>query len=55
MDELANIARMGVSTLHRQFRDLTSMSPLQYQKTLRLHAARKQMLLGGVDATSAAY
>ena len=55
MDELANIARMGVSTLHRQFRALTSMSPLQYQKTLRLHAARKQMLLGGVDATSAAY
>ena len=55
MDELASIARVGVSTLHRQFRALTSMSPLQYQKTLRLHAARKRMLLGGVDATSAAY
>jgi AraC-like DNA-binding protein len=55
MDELANVARMGVSTLHHQFRTLTSMSPLQYQKTLRLHAARKRMLLGGLDATSAAY
>jgi AraC-like DNA-binding protein len=55
MDELANIARVGISTLHHQFRALTSMSPLQYQKTLRLHAARKRMLLGGLDATSAAY
>lgn len=55
MDELASIAHVGVSTLHHQFRALTSMSPLQYQKTLRLHAARKRMLLGGLDATSAAY
>lgn len=55
IDELASIARVGVSTLHHQFRALTSMSPLQYQKTLRLHAARKRMLLGGLDATSAAY
>ena len=55
MDELANIARVGVSTLHHQFRALTSMSPLQYQKTLRLHAARKRMILGGLDATTAAY
>jgi AraC-like DNA-binding protein len=31
MDELAGIARMGVSTLHHQFRVLTAMSPLQYQ------------------------
>lgn len=55
MDELASIAHVGVSTLHHQFRALTSMSPLQYQKTLRLHAARKRMLVGGLDATSAAY
>ena len=32
MDELAAVARMGVSTLHHQFRGLTAMSPLQYQK-----------------------
>jgi AraC-like DNA-binding protein len=55
IDELASIAHVGVSTLHHQFRALTSMSPLQYQKTLRLHAARKRMILGGLDATSAAY
>jgi AraC-like DNA-binding protein len=55
MEELAVIARMGVSTLHHQFRALTAMSPLQYQKQLRLQAARERMLMDGMDATSAAY
>lgn len=55
MEELASIARMGVSTLHHQFRALTAMSPLQYQKQLRLQAARQRMLMDGLDATSAAY
>ncbi len=55
MEELADVARMGVSTLHHQFRALTAMSPLQYQKQLRLQAARQRMLMDGVDATSAAY
>src|SRR4051794_25757940 len=55
MEELAATARMGVSTLHHQFRALTAMSPLQYQKQLRLQAARRRMLTGGIDATSAAY
>ncbi len=55
MDELAAIARMGVSTLHHQFRGLTAMSPLQYQKQLRLQTARQRMLMDGIDATSAAY
>ena len=55
MDELAAIARMGVSTLHHQFRSLTAMSPLQYQKQLRLQSARERMLMDGMDATSAAY
>lgn len=55
MEELAEIARMGVSTLHHQFRALTAMSPLQYQKHLRLRVARERMLRDGVDATSAAY
>jgi AraC-like DNA-binding protein len=54
MEELAAIARMGVSTLHHQFRGLTSMSPLQYQKQLRLQMARQRMLMDGIDATSAA-
>ena len=55
MEELAGVARMGVSTLHHQFRALTAMSPLQYQKQLRLQAARQRMLMDGMDATSAAY
>jgi AraC-like DNA-binding protein len=55
MDELASVARMGVSTLHHQFRALTAMSPLQYQKQLRLQTARRRMLSDGVDATHAAY
>jgi AraC-like DNA-binding protein len=55
MEELASVARMGVSTLHHQFRGLTAMSPLQYQKQLRLQTARQRMLMEGIDATSAAY
>jgi AraC-like DNA-binding protein len=55
VEELADIAQMGVSTLHHQFRSLTTMSPLQYQKQLRLLAARQRMLTDGIDVTSAAY
>jgi AraC-like DNA-binding protein len=55
MEELAAVARMGVSTLHHQFRALTAMSPLQYQKQLRLQNARQRMLMDGIDATSVAY
>jgi AraC-like DNA-binding protein len=55
VEELATIARMGVSTLHHQFRALTAMSPLQYQKQLRLQTARQRMLMDGMDATSAAF
>ncbi|HEY1985636.1 MAG TPA: AraC family transcriptional regulator [Terracidiphilus sp.] len=55
IEELATMARMGVSTLHHQFRSLTAMSPLQYQKQLRLHVARERMLNEGLDAASAAF
>jgi AraC-like DNA-binding protein len=55
VDQLAATARMGVSTLHHQFRSLTAMSPLQYQKQLRLHVARERMLNEGLDAASAAF
>jgi AraC-like DNA-binding protein len=54
VEELATMARMGVSTLHRQFRSLTTMSPLQFQKQLRLYVARERML-DGMDAASAAF
>jgi AraC-like DNA-binding protein len=46
---------MGVSTFHHQFRSLTAMSPLQYQKRLRLHVARVRMMTEGLDAASAAF
>jgi len=55
VEELATVAQMGVSTFHHHFRSLTSMSPLQYQKRLRLHVARGRMLTEGIDATSAAF
>lgn len=55
VEELAQIAGMGLSTLHHHFRSLTSMSPLQYQKQLRLQMARTRMLTDGLDASSAAF
>lgn len=55
VEDLAKIAGMGVSTLHHHFRTLTAMSPLQYQKQLRLHAARERMLIDSLDAASAAF
>jgi AraC-like DNA-binding protein len=55
VEELARMASMGVSTLHHHFRMLTAMSPLQYQKQLRLQAARSLMLNNGLDAAGAAF
>jgi AraC-like DNA-binding protein len=55
VEDLADVAGMGVSTLHHHFRVLTAMSPLQYQKQLRLQAARGRMLIDGLDAASAAF
>jgi len=55
VEELARLASMGVSTLHHHFRMLTSMSPLQYQKQLRLQSARNLMMNNGLDAASAAF
>ena len=55
VEDLAQIAGMGSSTLHHHFRMLTAMSPLQYQKQLRLQIARGRMLVDGLDAASAAF
>lgn len=55
VEELAQVAGMAVSTLHHHFRALTAMSPLQYQKQIRLQAARARMLADDVDAASAAF
>ena len=55
VEELADVAGMAVSTLHHHFRALTAMSPLQYQKQIRLQAARARMLAGDVDAATVAF
>ncbi|MDH1470068.1 AraC family transcriptional regulator [Shewanella sp. GD03713] len=55
IDDLADMTRMSKSTFHHHFRQLTSMSPLQYQKRLRLMEARRLMLSESIDAAAAAY
>lgn len=54
VEELAELAGMGVSTFHHHFRALTAMSPLQYLKQIRLQEARALMCLQGLDVGSAA-
>lgn len=54
VDEIAASARMSASTFHQHFKAVTSMSPIQYQKVLRLHEARRLMLFHAADAGSAA-
>ncbi|NTE84541.1 AraC family transcriptional regulator [Agrobacterium tumefaciens] len=54
IEELAALAAMASSTFHHNFRRLTGTSPLQYQKSLRLYAARNLMLTERVDANTAA-
>ena len=55
VEQLATVAGMSRSTLHHHFRALTAMSPLQFQKQLRLRAARQHMLTNDLDAASAAF
>jgi AraC-like DNA-binding protein len=55
VDELAADVQMSPSSLHHYFRQLTGMSPLQYQKWLRLNEARRLMLNEDQDAASAAF
>jgi AraC-like DNA-binding protein len=55
VDELASMAGMSRSTLHHHFRGLTAMSPIQFQKQLRLHTARQKMLTEELDAATAAF
>ncbi len=55
IDELARQVNMSTSTLHHHFRALTAMSPLQYQKWLRLNEARRLMLTEHLNASVAAF
>lgn len=53
--DLANMVNMSASSLHHHFREITAMSPLQYQKLLRLHEARRMLLTEGCDVATAAH
>ena len=55
IEELAQDLGMSVSGLHHHFKAVTALSPLQFQKQLRLQEARRLMLSEDLDATSAAY
>ncbi len=55
VDNLAHTVNMSVSSLHHHFKSVTAMSPLQYQKRLRLSEARRLMLVEMRDAASAAH
>jgi AraC-like DNA-binding protein len=52
--DLALAANMSQATFHRQFKSVTGMTPLQYQKQLRLHEARRLMIFGNAMVESAA-
>jgi AraC-like DNA-binding protein len=53
VDEMASSVHMSASSFHQRFKAITSMSPLQYQKVLRLHEARRLMLFQSMDASDA--
>lgn len=55
IEQLADMANMSSSSFHNHFRAMTSLSPLQYQKHLRLQEARRLMLAEHLDATRAAF
>jgi AraC-like DNA-binding protein len=55
IEELAGRVNMSASSLHHHFRLLTAMSPLQYQKWVRLNVAKRLMLNEGFDAASAGF
>ena len=55
ISELAEAANMSESTLYHSFKQVTRMSPLQFQKKLRLHEARRLMLTEGLEAATASY
>lgn len=55
IDDLAVQARMSTSSFHNHFRSMTALSPLQYQKHLRMYEARRLMLAESLDAANAAF
>lgn len=52
IEALARVARMSTTSFHRHFREITSMTPLQYQKQIRLQEARIRLMSGDDDVTA---
>lgn len=50
IETLADVANMSVSSFHRHFKAVTAMSPLQYQKQIRLHEARRLLMAQSEEA-----
>ena len=55
MERLAEAAHMSPSSFHAHFKRVTAMSPLQYQKLLRLQEARRLLMTDAVDAATAGH
>jgi AraC-like DNA-binding protein len=55
VEKLAEMAHMSVSSFHQHFKSVTSLSPLQYQKVMRLQEARRLMLSVTMDVSTASY
>ena len=55
IEELAEAVHMSPSALHHRFKAVTAMSPLQYQKHLRLHEARRLMFADGIESATAGH
>lgn len=55
VDDLAESAAMSVSAFHRHFKSVTALSPVQYQKQIRLLKARSLLISAGYSVTAAAY
>jgi AraC-like DNA-binding protein len=55
IEDLADAVHMSASALHHRFKAVTAMSPLQYQKHLRLHEARRLMFADGIECAVAGH
>jgi AraC-like DNA-binding protein len=55
IEDLADAVHMSPSALHHRFKSVTAMSPLQYQKHLRLHEARRLMFADGIECATAGH
>lgn len=55
VEEMAEVAAMSVSVFHRRFKGVTGQSPLQYQKQIRLHEARRRLVVDQIPAATVGF